>query len=83
MSAYDIPRSAPLDEMGNFTPAWSQWITRTHANAITVQQSGTTADRPDRLLWIGRQYFDTDLGHPIWLQSINPVVWCDATGASV
>jgi len=83
MSAYDIPSGALLDEFGGLTPAWAQWFTRTHANATSVQQSGTTANRPDRLLWIGRQFFDTTLGHPIWLQSINPTVWCDATGAAV
>jgi len=83
MASYDIPSGALLDQAGSLTPAWSQWVTRTHNNAITAQQSGPTAERPDRLLWIGRQFFDTDLGHPIWLQSINPTVWCDATGAAV
>lgn len=83
MSSYDFPKSAPLDEFGNFTPAWAQWLTRTHANVITLQQSGPTAERPDKLLWVGRVFFDATLGHPIWLQSINPTVWCDATGAAV
>jgi hypothetical protein len=25
-------------------------------------------------------YFDTTLGYPIWLESVNPDVWVDATG---
>lgn len=83
MNSYDLPKGSPLDGKGGFTPEWAQWLTRTHANAITVQQSGPTIERPDRLLWLGRTFFDTDLGIPIWLQSINPVVWCDSTGAPV
>jgi hypothetical protein len=83
VSNYDLPQGAPLDAFGNFVPAWAQWLTRTHANTVTLQQSGPTAERPDKMLWVGRQFFDTTLGHPIWLQSINPTVWCDATGAAV
>jgi hypothetical protein len=83
MSAYDLPSGALLDEFGGMTPAWAQWFTRNHSSTITLQQSGPTAERPDKMLWVGRQFFDTTLGHPIWLQSINPTVWCDATGAAV
>lgn len=81
MSAYDFPKTPPLDELGNFTPAWSQWIQRTHNNARTLQQSGPTGERPDSLLWIGRFYFDTTINKPIWLKSINPSVWVDGAGA--
>ena len=83
MSAYDLPKGAPFDDAGNWTPAWAQWLTRTHNSVITIQASGLTVDRPDRLLWVGRFYFDTDLGIPIWLHSINPIVWHDAAGNPV
>lgn len=83
MSAYDLPKGAPFDAAGNWTPAWAQWLTRTHNSVITIQASGLTIDRPDRLLWVGRFYFDTDLGIPIWLHSINPIVWHDAAGNPV
>lgn len=82
-NSYDIPSGALLDDKGNLTPSWAQWMQRTHANAISVQQSGPTSERPDRLLWLGRIYFDTTINKPIWLKSINPTVWCDATGAAV
>lgn len=83
MISYDLPSGAPFDENGNWTPAWAQWLSRTHRAVIATQQSGTTADRPDVLLWVGRPYYDTTLGKPIWLNAINPVVWHDASGASV
>lgn len=52
---------------------------RTINNAIV--QSGTTANRPAApasVMWVGRMYFDTDLGFPIWF--VGPG-WVDATGA--
>lgn len=82
-SAYDLPKGAPFDASGNWTPAWAQWLTRTHGAVITLQQDGPTSQRPDRLLWVGRFYYDSDLGKPIWLHAINPVVWHDASGTPV
>jgi hypothetical protein len=48
-------------------------------NALT--SSGTTAQRPTTFLFVGRTYFDTDLGYQIWVQSTNPTVWVTANGA--
>lgn len=83
MSGYDLPSGALLDEGGNLTPAWAQWFTRTHNSTRTLQESGITADRPDKLLWVGRFYFDITIGKPIWLRSVGPNVWVDATGGVV
>lgn len=63
--------------------AWLQWFSRAHSILQAAQQSGTTAQRPTTVLWVGRRYFDTTLGQPIWVQSVKPTVWCDATGAAV
>lgn len=85
MSAYDLPNGSPVDADGNVSTAWVQWFTRTHNSVRTLQQSGPTSERPDTLLWIGRFYFDTTLGKPIWIESVTAGVasWCDATGATV
>ena len=82
---YDYPTNTVLlDEAGNLTVPWANWIQRTHNNARTLQESGVTADRPDKLLWIGRFFFDTTLGKPIWVKQVTPaIIWCDATGAAV
>lgn len=42
----------------------------------------TTAQRPPTAS-IGFSLLDTTLGKPIWLKSVNPNVWIDATGAVV
>lgn len=82
-AAYDLPKGLPLDSTGNWSPAWAQWLTRTHGAVITMQQSGPTAERPTKLLWIGRSYYDTTLNQPIWLSAINPTVWRNAAGVAV
>lgn len=83
MKAYDIPSGQPFDEAGNWTPAWAQWLARTHRAALAVQQSGASAERPTSLLWIGRPFYDTTLNEPIWLAAVNPSVWRNAAGIAV
>lgn len=54
--------------------------------AFNSTRSGSTASRPTDSLpgrWIGESFFDTTLNKPIWLKSVNPDVWIDATGAVV
>lgn len=50
---------------------------------LTIGNNGTTAARPTANLWVGQSYFDTTLGKPIWIKSLNPTVWVDATGSTV
>lgn len=33
--------------------------------------------------FIGQQFFDTNLGLPIWAQSLSPTVWVNAAGVQV
>lgn len=79
---FDFPSGAALvDESKTATLPWLQVFARWQQVIVSARQSGTTANRPVTGLWIGRQYFDTTLGLPVWVQSAAPVVWCDATGA--
>ena len=64
-------------------PPWIAWIGKIRLYAGSVSDSGTTANRPTSSLFVGRPYFDTTLGKPIWFKSATPTVWVDATGASV
>lgn len=68
---------------GRLTPSWVQWLTKIRLYAGSVSESGTTANRPTTGLFVGRRYFDTTLGYPIWLKTVSPVVWVDATGSTV
>lgn len=51
-----------------------------YPSAVSYPTSGTTAQRPTYSLFIGRFFFDTTLGKPIWW---NGTVWKDATGTTV
>lgn len=66
-------------------PILRAWLDAAYTLLFANQQSGTMAQRPTTTLWIGRRYFDTTLGIPIWIQSVTAsvAVWCDATGAPV
>ncbi len=84
MANFDYPDRAPLvDTDRTVTVQWNQWFQRLQTIAETVSASGTTANRPTRLLFVGRQYFDTTLGKPVYVKAVNPAVWVDATGAAV
>lgn len=81
---FDMPDNVPVVDQDGKTPLpWGQWFARVHRIAAAVQSSGTTANRPTSVLWIGRTYFDTTLGIPVWVKSVNPVVWCNSAGGAV
>jgi hypothetical protein len=84
-SGYDIPDNAPVvDEGKRVTLPWASFFGRLRLVCQAAQQSGTTANRPTSKLWIGRGYFDTTLGKPVWVKQVSPtVVWVDATGTTV
>lgn len=67
------------------TPSWQQWFAKLWIVAGSVDNSGTTAQRPTQDLFVGRPYFDTTLGKPIWLKTVTAGsgVWVDAAGVTV
>jgi hypothetical protein len=83
MAGFDYPLGLLVDADGNVMPVWDQWFNRIQQIASTGQQSGTTADRPTSVLWIGRQFYDTTLGYPVFVHSVRPTVWHNAAGAVV
>jgi hypothetical protein len=66
-----------------FTSAWAAWFAQVLTVAQDTSNSGTTAQRPTTLLYVGKPYFDTTLGYAINLKSTNPTVWVNGAGASV
>lgn len=78
---FDFPADTPVtDKNGTMPVPWGQWFSRAQAILLSVRQSGTTANRPVSVLWIGRRYFDTTIGKPVYLLSIGPNVWVDGAG---
>lgn len=82
MSNFDIPANSPVvDGTGYFTVPWGNLFSRWQSIVSASQQSGATADRPTRALWIGRRYFDTTLGKPVFVKAVKPaIVWVDGVG---
>jgi len=81
MANFDYPDNATLvgdDKMA--TAPWAGVFSRWHTIISSAQQSGTTAQRPTKVLWIGRRYFDTTLGKPVYVKTAAPVVWVDGVG---
>lgn len=60
------------------------WATQLSDYVAAATGSGTTAERPvSGLMWVGQMYYDTTLDLPVWVASLGPTVWVDATGAVV
>lgn len=59
---------------------WRNFFQSVYNACLSITSNGTTAQRPVKMLWIGRRFFDTSLGIPIWY---NGTDWVDATGAVV
>lgn len=59
---------------------WQEFFNLVVTLLSALTQSGTTAQRPAKVLWVGRTYFDTTLGIPIWYRG---TVWVNASGGVV
>lgn len=80
----DVPDQFQLvTEDRHVTPSWNQWFQRAQNVVVAVNASGPTSERPKKVLWVGRPFFDTTLGRPVYVKSVNPAVWVDGTGAVV
>lgn len=79
--SFELPSNDPLtDNSGMAFRTWAQWLSWVHMTVSSARQSGTTAERPTSMLWLGRSFFDTTLGIPVYVQSVRPTVWVDAAG---
>jgi len=60
-------------------------ITGGSVDGVNVaSKRGNTAGRPSPPPFLGCQYFDTDIGQPIWCSAITPSpIWVNAAGVSV
>lgn len=76
-----------VDGKRTLLPVYQAWFASIQNWLRPVGSSGTTAQRPlntkESFMYVGQSYFDTSLGKPIWVKSLNPTVWADATGTPV
>jgi hypothetical protein len=68
------------DATGKVSPLWQLFFSNIFGSVTALQQSGTTAQRPTKGLYIGRPYFDTTLGYSI---NYNGTAWVDGAGTPV
>jgi hypothetical protein len=68
---------------GMINPEWLEFFSDAYFAIAGLQQSGTTANRPTKRLYIGMPYYDTTLGYSINIHSLNPTVWHNGAGAVV
>lgn len=68
---------------GSISEPWLVWLNKLWMVAGSLDNSGVTADRPTKGLYVGRPYFDTTLGYSISLKSVRPTVWVNGAGATV
>jgi hypothetical protein len=59
---------------------WLEFFSDAYFTIAGLQQSGTTANRPTKRLYVGLPYFDTTLNRPIWYTGTN---WIRADGVVV
>lgn len=73
----DVPKNVTIPA------SWVSWISKIRFYAGSVGESGTTAERPTKNLWVGRRFFDTTLGYPVYVKTVATQVWVDGTGTVV
>lgn len=68
------------DDNGKPNSPWIEFLSEVFKSIRALQNSGTTAERPTKGLYVGRPYFDTTLNRPIWY---NGTAWQSADGVIV
>lgn len=73
------PPNTAIDDGNVINTAWRSFFNSVFVILTALTQSGVTANRPVKLLWVGRVYFDTTLGLPIWYKGPG---WVKADGTA-
>jgi hypothetical protein len=80
MALINQPPNNPVDDGSQVNQGWATFFNTVFQLLAALTQSGTTANRPTKMLWVGRTYFDTTLTRPIWYTGTN---WIKADGTVV
>lgn len=81
MALFNAPPLGKLvNEQAIPEQGWASFFSSVFDLLTALTLSGTTSNRPVKLLWVGRPYFDTTLNRPIWYTGSN---WIRADGTVV
>ena len=72
-------QSIIADSTSKVFGVWQQWFDRTQAVLNAVTSSGRTIDRPTGNLYVGQQFFDTDLNQEVFW---NGTAWTTSGNGS-
>jgi len=76
MSLPKAPFQSAIQGAANLVEAvWQQWFDRVQEIISANTSSGPTAGRPTQNLFVGQQYFDTDLGKPVYWNGSTWIHW--------
>jgi len=73
------PNQQAIQGEHSITVHWQHFFSDVFDAILAQQGSGETANRPTRKLYVGRPYFDTTLGLPIWYDGSG---WVKADGTA-
>lgn len=84
MSTPPVRESLNADQVPR---AWVTWFTEVGNRIDSVGKVGATSGRPTTGNFLGRFYFDTTLGYPIWVSAIDDTTkeatWVNGSGTAV
>lgn len=72
-------RGAVVNQNGEPNSPFAAFFTQVFTLCFDVANSGITASRPTRNMYVGKQYFDTTIGKPIWW---NGSIWVKSDGTA-
>lgn len=75
LNVRDPPSDKPITGEERPRLTWMDWFSYLAEVLRALTLSGTTAQRPTKMLWIGRPYWDTDIQTQVNLASADPNVW--------
>lgn len=82
-----VPVGPLVNKDGTASPGVQSFLSRQSQITQAHTQSGPTSQRPtatsSKTRWLGMPFFDLTLGKPVYLKSVAPDVWVDATGTPV
>jgi hypothetical protein len=78
----EAPKSVMVGEDGIPLPLWYQWFALVGNVLIAVTSSGATAQRPTKFLWVGRNFWNTDITQMEWYDGTTWVTWGGGGGGA-
>lgn len=78
----EAPKTVMLDRDGMPLPLWYQWFALVGNVLVAMTSSGTTAQRPTKFLWVGRNYWNTTLAQMEWYDGASWVTWSGGGGGA-